>query len=415
MSKKNTTKANNLTATWLKIPRVWRYVIVLFVTVKIAFAIMGIFSLDILQPTESALPPSPFRASEDATRNDISGYSFIKEWFSWDGLIYQRLAHTSYVQKVNHSSLQTLAQDPGTNRFSFPPLYPLLGKVVGKLLGGHYALALLLISNAALVGVLYYAVKLGQILLGSEEAGERFAKYLMLLPAAFLFQAAMTEALFLFLVLGAFYYAEKDKWWLSAIFGFFAALTRSTGFLIALPLLLVLLQHQGYRLHARQLLAYVKRGAWLLLVPLGWLLFMAYSKVFTGDWMAYDHLQQFSWGITLHDPLVTWWQGFSDDAFIALRAWVALGFAGLVAFGYKVIRLPYFIYSVLFILIPLSLGPVQSFTSLIRYLMVVFPAALVLARLAGKKDLDTSLTIGLALLQGVIFVLWSNYWTTFII
>ena len=66
------------------------------------------------------------------------------------------------------------------------------------------------------------------------------------------------------------------------------------------------------------------------------------------------------------------------------------------------------------VLVPLSMGP-PVYKSLLRYLLAAFPVALVLARWARRAALDTWLTAGLALLQGVLFVVWLTYWTHFII
>ena len=98
------------------------------------------------------------------------------------------------------------------------------------------------------------------------------------MPAAFLFQAALTESLFLCLVLACFYYAECRKWLLVGVLGFFLALSRSVGFVVVVPLALVLLQQEIRRPYPRAVFNCVKSGLWLLLVPAGWLSFMAYCR-----------------------------------------------------------------------------------------------------------------------------------------
>ena len=66
------------------------------------------------------------------------------------------------------------------------------------------------------------------------------------------------------------------------------------------------------------------------------------------------------------------------------------------------------------VLVPLSMGP-AVYKSLLRYLLAAFPVALVLARWARHAGVDVWLTATLAVVQGVLFVLWLSYWTHMII
>ncbi|MEK8105605.1 hypothetical protein NKG94_11505 [Micromonospora sp. M12] len=118
----------------------------------------------------------------------------------------------------------------------------------------------------------------------------------MLLPTAFLFQAALTESLFVCLALAAFYYAERRRWLLVGVLGYFLAMSRSVGLLMALPLALVLLRQHDWRLGPRALLGYLRIGWPLLLLPAGWFTFMAYCRWRGGDWFAYQHAQETGWG-----------------------------------------------------------------------------------------------------------------------
>jgi hypothetical protein len=72
------------------------------------------------------------------------------------------------------------------------------------------------------------------------------------------------------------------------------------------------------------------------------------------------------------------------------------------------------VYGLIMITVPLTMG-VSSYQSIIRYLVVVFPVSLLLAAWAKRPSVDAYLTVGLALLQGALFVLWLCYWTYFLI
>jgi hypothetical protein len=82
--------------------------------------------------------------------------------------------------------------------------------------------------------------------------------------------------------------------------------------------------------------------------------------------------------------------------------------------GFRRREVAYLVYGVLMVLVPLSMGP-PVYKSLLRYLLAAFPVALVLARWARHASVDVWLTATLALVQGVLFVLWLTYWTHMII
>lgn len=411
-----------------RVPRIWQYTLGLFIVAKVALLVCGYIGLVVLQPGYQQLPHSSFETQVDASKQAVSDNRLVSMWYSWDAFIYQGLAKSSYRApvpeavklEIKHHNIQALAKGnafgigANLNRFAFAPLYPVTSKIVGKLLGGHYSLALLVVSNLSFLAILYYAYRLGEHWFGDEEGAERFTKYIVLMPAAFILQAAMSEALTLFLILASVYYALKSRWALAGVAGFFAALSHANAFLLALPLFLILLQQHNYKFGRAEIKEYLKKLPYIALVPFAWFLFMIYGKLMTGDLFAFTFLSS-GWGIKLSDPATTLWYGLHQPAYVAIRAWFGAVMLAAVVVGYKILKLPLFVYSLLFIGIAFSLGPIESFTSSPRYLLPLFPVALVFAQWARSKRVDTYLTLSLGILQGVFFVLWVNYWTTFII
>jgi hypothetical protein len=399
-------RANRLRRAWQRIPGHWKFVVGLFLAAKVVFTLLGLLAIWGFDNVLTATPANDIRSFTDTAQHDISSHRSVSMWFVWDSFLYLGIERGPL-----------LPRDPGALQFKFLPLYPLLGRLVTPLLGGRDDLALLLVSNVAFLMLLYYGYRLGQRLLGDDDAARRFTRYLVLLPAAFLFQAALTESLFLCLVLACFYYAEGRKWVQVGLIGFFLALSRSTGFLVVIPLALVLLQQNRYRLGPAALLRYVRSGWPLLLVPAGWLTFMAYCWWLTGDWLRYKHLQEQGWGIILGNPVRQLWRGLHTPAIDAIRVWFAVAFLALTAACVryiKQIKPGYLVYVLISVMVPLSIGP-PVYKSLIRYLVVVFPLCLLFAIWSRRHTVDVYLTAGLALLQGVLLVLWVNPWTTFII
>ncbi|SCG47097.1 hypothetical protein GA0070609_1876 [Micromonospora echinaurantiaca] len=382
-----------------RVPAPWPYVVAVFVGTKVVLSLLGLLALSAFD--EAPWAPPPYETAMRDQQRAVSGHRWFSLWFAWDTFLYDHLAR--------------LPLDEPWRDFGFPLLYPFLARPLAPLLGGDTALALLVVANVAFLLMLYYAYRLGERLLGDDPAARRFVRYLVLLPAAFLFQAALTESLFLCLALAAFHYAERRRWLVVGVVGFFLALSRSVGFFVVLPLALVLLRQGDYRLGPRALWRYVRTGWPLLLVPAGWLTFMAFCYWQSGDWFAYKHTQEKGWGISVQNPLRVIWHGLTDaPTRDALRVWIAVAVLVVLLAAARQIGLPYLVYGLIMVLVPLSMGP-PVYKSLLRYLLAVFPVGLALARWARHATLDVWLTAALALLQGALFVTWLAYWTHFII
>ncbi|MEU4644145.1 hypothetical protein [Micromonospora sp. NPDC023814] len=382
-----------------RVPAPWLFVVGVFLGTKIVLSLVGVLALSAFDDVPWAPPPDETTMREQ--QRAVSGHRGVSLWFAWDSFLYDHLAR--------------LPLDEPWRDFGFPLLYPFLARPLAPLLGGNTALALLLVANVAFLLMLYYAHRLGERLLGDDAAARRFVRYLVLLPAAFLFQAALTESLFLCLALAAFHYAERRRWLLVGVVGFFLSLSRSVGFFVVLPLALVLLRQHGYRLGPRALGTYFRAGWPLVLVPAGWLTFMAFCRWQSGDWFAYKHAQERGWGISVQNPLAVLWHGLTGTPpRDALRVWCAVVVLVVLVAGVRHLGLPYLTYGLIMVLVPLSMGP-PVYKSLLRYLLAAFPVGLVLARWARHATADAWLTAALALLQGALFVTWLAYWTHFII
>ncbi|MFC0505661.1 glycosyltransferase family 39 protein [Micromonospora costi] len=381
-----------------RVPAPWPYVLALFVGSKLLLTLVALVVLHAWDGVPG-IPPA-----EDALmwqqQQDISGHRWYSFWFAWDSIIYLRLSE--------------LPLTGPWHDFGFPLLYPFLARALGAVLGGNNALALLLISNVAFLLLLRYAYGLGQRLLGDDAAARRFVRYLVLMPAAFLFQAALTESLFLCLVLAAFHYAERRRWLVVGVLGFLLALSRSVGMFVAIPLAVLLVQQHGWRLRPRAWPHYVRTGWPLLLLPAGWFTFMAFCRWRGGDWFAYQHAQETGWGIRVQNPFGVLVGGLFGPALDAARAWFTLAVLVVLVVGLRRRNPAYLVYGLLVVLVPLSMGP-PVFKSLLRYLLAAFPVGLVLARWTRNATVDVWLTAVLALLQGALFVLWLSYWTHVVI
>jgi hypothetical protein len=225
----------------------------------------------------------------------------------WDTDFYNQIATAGYRWDPSAFLHQNVV---------FFPLYPLLMRWGGALLGGHPLLAGTIISLAAFAGAIALLYRLAVLELGKEKAWPVIL-LVSTYPYALFYSAVYTESLFLFLTVGAFYALRRRHLVLAAVSGLAAGLTRPNGFWLALPLLWIAAtapsdapeEDSGERPWWRQRRRITAIIA--ALAPLaGVAIFSAYLHVRFGDALAWVHGQA-AWGMPLlgrgpaPDPLRT--------------------------------------------------------------------------------------------------------------
>jgi hypothetical protein len=171
----------------------------------------------------------------------------------WDSVWYLGIVHHGYFSR------------PAS---AFFPLYPLLVRGAMPLFGSA-VVAGAAISVAAMIGALYLLHRLVELDL-PEPAARLTVLLVAFFPTALFFSAIYTESLYLLLSVGAVYAARRDRWAYAGLLGAAAALSRPNGLLVALPLIILYLaSHRRLR----------RSAAWIVLVPLGALIYLAYLGV----------------------------------------------------------------------------------------------------------------------------------------
>ena len=213
----------------------------------------------------------------------------------WDTDFYNQIATAGYRWDPSALLHQNVV---------FFPLYPLLMRWGGALLGGHPLLAGTIISLAAFAGAIALLYRLAVLELGQEKAWPVIL-LLSTYPYALFYSAVYTESLFLLLTVGAFYAMRRRRLVLAALLGLAAGLTRPNGFWLALPLLWIAAtapsdgsdEDSGQRPWWRQ-----SRRIAAIIVALapfaGAAIFSAYLYVRFGDALAWMHGQA-AWGMPL--------------------------------------------------------------------------------------------------------------------
>jgi hypothetical protein len=225
----------------------------------------------------------------------VSGSEIGNLLARWDTQYYLSIATDGY-----HWNPSVLRHE----NVVFFPLYPLLMRWGGRLIGGHPLVAGLIVSLTcftAAMTLLYH--------LAVEEVGEQHAWPVILListyPFAVFYSAVYTEALFLLLTVGAFYAMRREMSWLTACLGCAAGLARPNGMWLAAPLMWMAYQ-------PRDASPWRRICAWgAALSPLvGTVGYSVYLFLRFGDGLAWVHGQA-AWGL----PLALRW-GVQDVPFV---------------------------------------------------------------------------------------------------
>ncbi|HYL54042.1 MAG TPA: mannosyltransferase family protein [Gemmatimonadales bacterium] len=145
----------------------------------------------------------------------------------WDTDFYHQIATTGYQWDRSVFLHQNVV---------FFPLYPLLMRWGGALLGGHPLLAGTIVSLAAFAGAIVVLYRLAALELGEDKAWPVIL-LVSTYPFALFYSVVYTESLFLLLTVGAFYAMRRRHLLLAALCGVAAGLARPNGFWLALPLL----------------------------------------------------------------------------------------------------------------------------------------------------------------------------------
>jgi Gpi18-like mannosyltransferase len=301
-------------------------------------------------------------------------------WANFDGEHYLTIALQGY----------------GNLEQAFFPLFPWLIKTLVYPLRENLSALLisgLTISHLAFLVALFLFYKLIRLDFDNKVA-KLAILFLLVFPTSFFFGAIYTESLFLLLIIGSFYAARKEQWWIAGILGAMASATRVVGIFLLPALLWEWGAIRNWKLEIRN---WRKMTSFfpLLLIPLGLLLYMRFLASYYQDPLMFFHVQpEFGAGRSA-DKLImlyqVFWRYFKmimttkwDPLYFTV--WLELlttsGFGALLGFAYfKKIRLSYLIFGALAYIVPTLTG---TFLSMPRFVLVLFPAFIALALIKNK-------------------------------
>lgn len=323
----------------------------------------------------------------------------------WDSGFYLSIAEEGYQNDARPF--------PST---AFWPLLPLLMRAVGAIVGDA-AVAGVLVANLALLGAAMIFYDLVDREWGAAIAG-RSVWYLLIFPTSYFGSAIYTESLYLLCSVGALALARRGLWEGAGLLSVAGALSRLVGITMA-PVLLAEWWRQRRAGGARPGLAAALMAA---LAPVGTAAFMLYLQLRFGDALAFAHASA-AWGRVPQSPLALAggllsslgdsWALALGSGRLALNDWVDAAFAALfLSIGGVLLmerRWPEGLLVTLGVLLPISSGLLMSQR---RYMWVLFPAYVVLARWGGRPHVDRVIvTVSLTLLALFTALFANGIWT----
>jgi Mannosyltransferase (PIG-V) len=153
------------------------------------------------------------------------------------GAVFHQFDASYYLAIASHGYVAA-----APNNLAFFPLYPSLIRALGFLTGSD-VIAGLVISTVSFALALVLLHRLTELELGSR-AADATVLLVAFAPLSFFFTAIYTESLFLLLSVAAVLAARRERWALAGVLAALAALTRPTGILLVVPLVIMRLGRQ---------------------------------------------------------------------------------------------------------------------------------------------------------------------------
>jgi len=349
------------------------------------------------------------------------GDRFVDMLCQWDGQSYSRIALDGYAFERGRAS-----------SVAFFPLYPLLGRTVGKLTGMSSQIALLVISHVCLILSLMLFLEYGRLRMdaGVGRSGWHAVVLLAVFPVGLFMRVAYTESLFLFLCLLALYGMER-RWCgvgIAVIIGL-ATAARPPGVALLVPLMIHVWTRRGSACQAVASLSY------LLPIACGGLFaYMLYLWCAFGEPLGFAQAQQHIrmmprvglWEHTLilvsGEPLWSpyWPSSVGNWSRFDTSAWLSLQFANPVYFVAAAFLLYLGTFRRWLTALEASFGATlllvgyvtrsydMCMASQARFVLVIFPIYIVMERLLVQCPIGAR--IGVVLLFALYLFAYSVMW-----
>jgi Gpi18-like mannosyltransferase len=374
------------------------YILKSFLIWRIGLFLILLLAVKFLVPTQTFLG------------GEFSNYSnnpYFWAWGNFDGQRYVSIAQNGYKN----------------GEFVYFPVYSLLINLLSKIFGnGLVTLNLIgqIISNLSFLISLFGFYKLARIDL-SEKVSKMALILLLIFPTSFYFASVYTESIFFALLVWSFYFIRQKRWFLASVLGMVISATRVTGVFVFLFMLIEwIIQLKSFKNN------FTNFPKTIFLVPIGLGTYLYYLYIKSGNILSFftqqAHVGEHRSSSLIFLPQIYYRYIFKiipnlNFNYFPMTYTVIFEFLLTTLFLIIMVtlffrsRLSYAIYALIGIILPTLLG---SFSSMPRYVLVIFPSFFLLALYLSKNVFLKFAFYGISLILLVLsFSLFARgYWVS---
>ncbi len=357
---------------------VWKTALKLTLLLRLTYSLSAAVA-GLIQPLNWKLIRSNAFTENLPAPNHSLQYLFLGVWERFDTLWYLHIAASGYDQPQS---------------MVFFPLYPALVRMMSRIM--LPAAASLLISTVAAF-FLFWGLQ--ELLLADlpPKLARRGVLVCCVWPASFIFFAGYPESLLLALSVWSLSMARRGLWWLAVALGMASATTKAVGVVLFIPLLLIAIRQK----ETRKALA-------IALIPLSSVAFVFYVQIKTQATLASTYAQY--WRTATLAPWTTLGRSlravlYQPNPVLVLNL-LFLFFVVFLVMRSR-LRMEYVAYSAAAIAFFLCKGTNPPLQSMVRYLLIVFPAYLGFARIFERPSMQSRFGMACAALFAInLGLLW---------
>jgi Gpi18-like mannosyltransferase len=327
----------------------------------------------------------------------------------WDAGYYAQIAISGYPSGNN----------PLAIHWAWFPLFPLIIGFIGKLFMGllepveSVVLAGFILNNILFFVNMLLFFKLTTFIFKNRKIALLSSIFFAFWPGSLFYSCVYSESLFMTLMLGAFYFLETEKEVKSAVLGFLAGLTRSSGLLIVIPFLYNFVKKRTDSSYYQ-----------MVFVSLPYLLFNLFGNVYTGVFPVRDVVYNQYWGypsfflIQLFEIASPYTILFFTEFCLVLVPFFYMFFSkdllvSVFSLGIKCETRETKYFGLAFVQLILLLF-VSIVANVHRYALSILPLYWVFTKICNEKPklgvMSLALMISLLIIGTMLFSTWNWYW-----
>jgi Mannosyltransferase (PIG-V) len=264
----------------------------------------------------------------------------------------------------------------GFTNLAFYPLLPLLMRTIAPVFAGNVLYAGVAIANVCFIAALFYIYRYARLIDLDRPAALLAVALLCFLPGSIVFSTALSESLFLLLLVMAMFYLRREDYLVSGVCAGLLSAVRANGILFLAFALVLMFRRHGIGSLARPWRA-PERFIPLIFAPAGLFLFWGFCFLTTGDAFAQATTAHYGW----YWSFLPFWHNLPLMLQTPGNAQLA-ACAGLATFACSCLLLrdrryeDFLLCGAMIALILSGTGTVSVF----RYWIVLFPAWIALAK-----------------------------------